>query len=140
SDQGKEMSQNRADSMDHVRDLGIEYSLLLGAGHDWDVIQNTLKAGLDIDSLIWDVRGEYAETFLHKAAAKGNEITVKKLLRRRANLRAQTHPWSYTPLHCCAETDKIENALLLIHAGAQIDAQGKHGDTPLHRASLHGGA
>ena len=41
----------------------------------------------------------------------------------------------YTALHCCAYSNSVEVALLLIECGAEIEARSGDGWTPLHSAA-----
>lgn len=43
-----------------------------------------------------------------------------------------------TPLHLCAQEDRLQVAQLLLRAGAQKDTKTKQGYTPLHIACHHG--
>lgn len=43
-----------------------------------------------------------------------------------------------TPLHLCAQEDRVPVAEILVKNGAHVDAQTKGGYTPLHTASHYG--
>jgi ankyrin repeat protein len=98
---------------------------------------------------------ETGETPLHNAIAKTDRIVydrvVQVLLARGAKPNAATTPGKETgafmrdcrtkgetPLHRAAAFGKVETIRLLKQAGAKLDIQDAHGDTPLSWASWYG--
>jgi ankyrin repeat protein len=72
-------------------------------------------------------------TALMHAAREGNITAAKRLLNRSANIQhtAAKTGLSLTPLHLAAIGGDTEMVALLIDAGAELDAQGREGATPL---------
>ncbi|MBC6443645.1 MAG: ankyrin repeat domain-containing protein [Rhodobacteraceae bacterium] len=77
-------------------------------------------------------------TPLHRAAQKGNDGIVKKLLAEKADVNAQNHEGN-TPLHRAIHWGHDETAKILINADdASLNLQDREGNTPLHRAAQEG--
>lgn len=72
-------------------------------------------------------------TALFYAVADGNEDIMAKLMEAGSNLNAQDKNLE-SPLHFAARAYQPGAARLLIDAGAQVDTQDIHGNTPLWRA------
>jgi ankyrin repeat protein len=76
-------------------------------------------------------------TPLHYAARNGHSSTVSLLIKRGADVNAQTED-NPTPLHAAVESENGGNAIeVLIKAGANIHAMDNDG-TPLHTAAKNG--
>jgi ankyrin repeat protein len=69
------------------------------------------------------------ETLIFQAAADGNLEKVEILLKRNPKLVNLRDRHSKTPLH---EASTVEIAQLLIRYGADVNARGWMGSTPLH--------
>jgi ankyrin repeat protein len=77
---------------------------------------------------------------LIKAAKKGDSARVAELLRSDPSLAQAREEDGSTPLHHAAWKGHAEVAVLLLDAGAEVNAQnenGHYGGTPLH-AAAHG--
>jgi hypothetical protein len=118
-------------------------------GH-WQLCQFLLELGADVNLAIADT----GETPLHSALCKANrpayDLVVRVLLSHGANPNVATRPGietgafmrdsrtrGETPLHRAAAFGSADVIQLLLDAGAPIDAQDAHGDSPLAWASWH---
>ncbi len=71
-------------------------------------------------------------------AVMNNQVTkVSWLLKRGANPNGCEDKLLYSPLHYAAAHCSAEVALLLIKAGANLEAKDSDGNTPLDAALLH---
>eukprot|EP00051_Salpingoeca_urceolata_P017238 m.233282 g.233282 ORF g.233282 m.233282 type:complete len:721 (-) comp18898_c1_seq3:63-2225(-) len=98
----------------------------------WELTQSDAVGINHIDS-------EYG-TFLH-SAARGNaqEDTFHLLLRQGADVTVVCGPLQETVLHTVAEYATAPSLVpLLVHAGADVNAERSDGKTPLHLASQAG--
>ncbi|KAM7388513.1 hypothetical protein PAMP_024683 [Pampus punctatissimus] len=78
-------------------------------------------------------------TPLHCAAAGGHASVVSALLQSLNNKGIEErNAWRKTPLHVAAEKGHDSSALLLLEAGAKINATDHSKDTPLHCAARGG--
>eukprot|EP01135_Chromosphaera_perkinsii_P004421 Nk52_evm24s280 gene=Nk52_evmTU24s280 len=82
-------------------------------------------------------KNELGETPLQAAAIKGDVDTVRKLLKRGAEVNVKDHA-GWTPLHETALYGKLELTKLLVEAGADLNAQSSTGSTALHDACMNG--
>lgn len=80
-----------------------------------------------------DAPNNKGRTPLHVASQIGRNDIVKHLLQNGADVNARSG-WKYTPLIFAAENVHPEVVLTLVHAGAELEAKTKHGNTALHRA------
>ncbi len=118
-------------------------------GH-WPLVQFLVEQGADVTHALPDT----GETPLHSALCKANrpayDLIVRVLLAAGADPNRRTTPdvetgsfmrdcrtKGETPLHRAAAFGSEEVVQLLLDAGAQVDAQDVHGDTPLTWASWH---
>lgn len=76
-----------------------------------------------------------ADWKLRTAAQQGNAAEVERLLDAGANVDMRDYTKGYTPLHWAVENDHQHTAEALLKKHASVDAAGKIGDTPLHRAA-----
>lgn len=76
-------------------------------------------------------RSDLHEAVIDKDIERVQELLLSTKLKEIVNLR-DTAGW--TALHFAAQEGSIEIAKLLIEAGAEIDAQDSHGNTPLMKA------
>src|SRR5215831_16629195 len=74
---------------------------------------------------------------LADAAMRGDQTTVRTLLRQKADVNAAQIDGA-TALHWAVYNDDLETAKLLIQAGARPDAANREGITPLYLASVYG--
>ena len=72
------------------------------------------------------------------AAALGDEETVGSLLAADGGLVQATNPFGSTPLHFAAWAGRKATAKALLDAGADVDAQDRHGRSPLFYAACWG--
>lgn len=90
-----------------------------------------LLGGKDIDVNIVNYR---ADTSLHLAVRKGNKDLIRLLLARKDINVNIGNDDLYTPLHLAVKGDNKEAVELLLSKGADIDAENKLKNTPLHIA------
>ena len=81
---------------------------------------------------------EQGWTALLRAASKGDEVMVRLLLDKGADIEAR-NPSKCTPLMCAAEGKHEAVVDLLLIRGADESAQDEFGWRPLHRALVHRG-
>lgn len=78
-------------------------------------------------------------TPLHLAAKNGQIEMVKFLIKRGANVNAQSAVNKLTPLHCAAVRKNNKEIIeILIKKGANVNALDESKNTPLHSASAEG--
>ena len=118
------MSSNGVDSISQQ----LENAIL---GENVDAVRRVLDDGADARSV--NVRG--FPVFIHSNVP---EIT-KLLLAYGADVNCRS-PDDFTPLHHAALQDDMSNALVLIDAGANLDAVSSTGATPLSWAADRGQA
>lgn len=92
------------------------------------VLQLLLSHGSDISKVNHD-----SESVLHYALKCGNRECVRLLLKYQPDLDART-AWGFTPLMVAAMNGRTEAALILIGAGANINAADRAQKTALHYA------
>jgi len=80
--------------------------------------------------------GQQVEFF--DAVRRGDAAAVAQLLDRCPNVACVTGEHGKTGLHWAAEADQAEVALLLLDAGAELEAKTSWGATPLDWASTMG--
>jgi uncharacterized protein len=73
------------------------------------------------------------------AAMHGDKAAVRSLIQQKANVNAPQVDGT-TALHWAVQSDDIETADLLIHAGANVSAANRAGATPLLLATINGNA
>lgn len=76
---------------------------------------------------------EFGRTALHYAAVDGDTASVARLLEE-GYLATLADKQGWTPLHFAAQARCALCCKLLIGAGAAVDPQDSHGNTPLWRA------
>ena len=97
---------------------------------DKALVSQLIEQGAKVD---WR-DGDYEETALHAAAAKGHNPVVTRLLDAGWSLEART--WlGNTPLSLAAVWGHPETAKCLLLRGANIDTQNNKKNSPLHIAS-----
>ena len=102
-----------------------------------DCVQMLLDYGADLH-----VTDNDGKTALHQAALYGKLEMVRLLVRLGANVNARDAYGGYTPLHLAAahagRQIVIEMCVLLLAAGAEVDARTQWGTTPLFSAAVSG--
>jgi hypothetical protein len=83
-----------------------------------------------------DVHIDHGYTRLMFATSRGWCSSIKWLLENGADIHAGEHGW--TPLHAAANSDKRDAAVLLLDAGARVDAPDANRITPLHGVAYSG--
>src|ERR1700691_1250948 len=73
------------------------------------------------------------------AAMSADKVKLRALIQRKANVNAPQVDGT-TALHWAVQSDDIETADLLIHAGANVSAANHAGATPLLLATVNGNA
>ncbi|RYG23154.1 ankyrin repeat domain-containing protein [bacterium] len=105
-----------------------------------DVVEELIRAGAVVDA---DEIGLYGGKPLHWAA-EYSPSTLRSLLHHGADPNSRNlmkgEFEGYTPLHMCARQREecLENALLLLEAGAVLEAKDARGQTPLDVARTNG--
>ena len=89
-----------------------------------DVVAVLLESGARVD--------------VFAAAAFGDEETVGSLLAADGGLAHAANPFGSTPLHFAAWAGRNGTAQALLDAGADVDAQDRHGRSPLFYAACWG--
>ena len=125
-------------------DVADTVRALLGHGAHYDIFSacgvNDLERVRELageDAEVVTQRGEADMTPLHWAGRSGSTTCLRWLLRRGAEVDAETVA-DRTPLHLAAERGNVEAVWLLVENGADLDAQDRKGRTPLHRAAYEG--
>lgn len=131
--------------------LGENYDLNGACFHGhWRLCQFLIESGANVNHPLPDT----GETPLHAALCKANRPAynhvIRVLLANGANPNCATKPGAVTdafmrdcrtkgetPLHRAAAFGTEEAVQLLLDAGAKIDVQDMHGDSPLTWASWH---
>ncbi|XP_065333506.1 death-associated protein kinase 1-like isoform X1 [Cloeon dipterum] len=85
-----------------------------------------------------DHRDLEGETALHAASARGHSECVRRLVDAGASLDVQDKRHKATPLMLAMRRHHSRVALLLLHAGADLETPDWVGDTPLHVAAYEG--
>mmetsp|Transcript_49462 Transcript_49462/g.88856 ORF Transcript_49462/g.88856 Transcript_49462/m.88856 type:complete len:513 (+) Transcript_49462:59-1597(+) len=80
--------------------------------------------------------GDEPELWKHLEA--DDVLKVASLLEAKADVRAKTPPFNWTPLHAAAGYGACESATLLLQARAEVDALAEDLETPLHLAAQSG--
>src|SRR5690348_8805059 len=75
--------------------------------------------------------------YVADAAMKGNQALLRKLLEQKADVN-QAQIDGATALHWAIYRNDLEMALLLIKAGARVEAKNREDITPLYMASAYG--
>ncbi|MBA8769761.1 hypothetical protein HCR16_01015 [Wolbachia pipientis] len=92
--------------------------------------KSILENGENIDGEDIDAQDENGLTFLHRAAARNNEESVKLLVKCGAKIDVQDKD-GWTPLHYAAAYGCVEIAEYLVVNAANVNAQDKAEYTPL---------
>jgi len=101
---------------------------------DIDAIEKQIKNGAPVNA-----KNKMGITPLHLAALNNRYELVKKLIDKKADVNAKTSKDAFfaffTPLHFASQKDaNIPTVKLLIENGADLNARGGLGSTPLHHA------
>jgi ankyrin repeat protein len=112
-----------------------------------DAVRTLLAAGVNSDIDVVVHESGLGLTALHVAASRGKHQVMQVLLQAGANPAAtawtgSSEEWAgWTPLHFAAHStarDGLQAVQLLLDAGAQVDAAGDDGSTPLLLAAKQG--
>ena len=96
-------------------------------------VQSLLTAGANVN-----IKDEYGQTPLHRAAINGHTEAVNALIKEGgADVNAQDI-YRQTPLHCAADNGHTDIVSALIVAKAMVDATDTYRQTPLHCATING--
>ena len=93
----------------------------------------------------WDINGfidsadpETRETFLHKAALKGQSRTCAALISKNPKLKIDAKNRNKsTALHCAVASGDLDTVKVLLNAGASIKIKNEHNNTAISLARLH---
>ena len=101
-----------------------------------------LRARLDENDLAVSAWSDDGFTPLHYAAFFGHPEAARLLLERGADLELPARNEQFAPearpLHSALAARQKEVALVLLDAGAEVNAREHQGTTPLHEAAQHG--
>jgi ankyrin repeat protein len=127
--------------------LGLDAACLLG---HWRLWQFPIERGADVNRTQQDTGESPLHATLRTTDRLRRNVVLKVLLARGANPNCATKPnqptggfmrdcrsKGETALHRAAAFGDEEAIQLLFHAGAKMDAQNMHGDTPLSWASWY---
>ena len=92
-----------------------------------------LRSGGDIDALVLKIGNPL--TRLWDAARHGYLSAIRWLLDHGADVKKVGTNTGSTPLHAAAYIGRCDAAVLLLDAGADVDARTYHSNTPLHHAA-----
>ncbi|XP_014233800.1 26S proteasome non-ATPase regulatory subunit 10-like [Trichogramma pretiosum] len=110
-----------------ARNFGGHSALQYAASKNWKAVLVLLLAkGADVN--VADKRGA---TPLHRAASKGNAEIVRLLLEEDKIVIDKQDAYGNTPLHLACEEERLDEAALLIKAGASLTVKNKEEKTPL---------
>ncbi|MFN0315223.1 MAG: ankyrin repeat domain-containing protein [Burkholderiales bacterium] len=101
-------------------------------------VDKLLAQGVDPNSKDSDLKD--ARTALYHAAVFGYTEIAKKLLEKGATVDLGAPETKQTPLMIAAFNENRDMVILLLGAGAQVNAQDPAGDTPLTQAARRGNA
>jgi ankyrin repeat protein len=98
-----------------------------------------VKALVEADSNLINVRDSDGSTALHCAVWKGHQAVVAYLLSAGADVNAHNNNghWGTTPLHAAAHANQAAIAQMLIEHGADATARDLDGKTPLYHTTFH---
>src|SRR5271170_2310617 len=97
----------------------------------WDEIKENIVQG--------NVAGSgYGYTLLHAFVKQGNEMAIKFLLEKGADIDAATKSYGQTPLHVAIESQNLAIVELLLENGANPMSQDSKNMTPFALAIFHG--
>lgn len=98
-----------------------------------------VKALVEADNTLVDVRDSDGSTALHYAVWKGHQEVVAYLLSIGADVNAHNSNghWGTTPLHAAAHANQPAIAQMLIDHGADVTARDLNGKTPLYHTTFH---
>ena len=71
---------------------------------------------------------------IHRAAGRGDVVTAARLLDQNPTLICERDAMDNQPLHVACWAKNLDMAHLLIRRGADVNARGDFGETPLHYA------
>ena len=101
-------------------------------------VDSLLAQGVDANSKDSDLKD--ARTALYHAAVFGYTEIARKLLAKGAKVDVGAPETNQTPLMVAAFNENRDMVVLLLGAGAQVNAQDPAGDTPLTQAARKGNA
>lgn len=102
-----------------------------------EILKDLIARGADVDGrddrgrtpIMWACR-----PISHSRVHEGNIQCIQLLISKGADIEARSSGLRETALHDCSRYRLIKAASVLIDAGANINAQNRLGDTPLHLA------
>jgi ankyrin repeat protein len=106
---------------------------------DIDTLKRALGEGADVNAL-----SEEGFGFLHYAVEGEKPMMIRFLIENKADVNARTAEGGYTPLHLVSRKNfdmaknRLEIAVILIAAGADLNAVDESGATALHMAVTGG--
>ena len=98
--------------------------------------ESSVDVVIEVDDDDVDIEIHDGYTRLTFAASRGWCSSIKWLLENGADIDAGEHGW--TPLHAAAHLDKRDAAVLLLDAGARVDAPDVNRIAPLHGVAYSG--
>ncbi|XP_023219489.1 ankyrin repeat domain-containing protein 49-like [Centruroides sculpturatus] len=123
----------------------VENVMIESGDPEKDVLQaaennevEVLRALLENDPNLVNVKDEDSYTPLHRACYNNNVEVIRILLSYKANIAAKTED-NWEPLHCACKWDSVEATSVLLQNGANVNATSKGGLTPLHLAASNNG-
>lgn len=113
---------------------GIKAQEIFEAVMDNDLVK--VKALIEKDTSIINVKDNAGNTLLHNAAIAGSAVIAELLISKGADINSKNSQQN-APLHESLINGKNEVAKLLIEKGCELQGQNSEGKTPVHYAARY---
>ena len=120
-----------------------DHCFLRYASQEWEehavAAGRALTTGYEFRKDILDRLPEFRDTWLHRVAAVGQEVVVRRLLENGAEVESK-EDYGQTPLSLAAEHGHAAVVELLLQKGAEVESKNNCGQIPLLFTTEHGHA